>query len=215
MILLNLLFDFQGSPTCTAFLCFVACPADESVPPQGGMFSTANNTLEPYELNCPAGAIMTGLNITTALGVVKGPNGYITFTDRSVESLGPLYCSAEGLDPYTGQGTAPQPFAEFFPISNWFTVSPQSPTGYIGINLRAGVILDSIVLIKSDGGLQGVFGGFGGNAYTVACPAGQVITGLYGDAMYSIPERVGRVMTVGLRCKVLDPVDRVTRASAP
>lgn len=58
--------------------------------------------------------------------------------------------------------------------------------------------------MKSDGGEQGPFGGIGGGAVAVACPDGQVITGLFGEALYSTPAGLSRVMTIGMRCKAVN-----------
>jgi hypothetical protein len=183
------------------------------VPPKGGNFDSLIgpglnfNTRQAYELNCRAGTFLTGINVTTNLGVARSTydrGNFFNLVPNSVEGLGPLSCSAEGSETFTGSSAVPEPLSPSFPGSAPVTSFQQSPTGYTGIKLRAGLILDAITLVTVGGEEQGPFGGIGGGPVTVACPSGQVITGLFGDALYSIPEGVGRVMTVGLRCKVVN-----------
>jgi hypothetical protein len=156
------------------------------VQPQGGNFKALNaafNTLEPYELTCPTGTVMTGLTITTALGVVKGDTRGVNqkVSDNAVESLGAIQCTGPGTT-YIGTSTAPSPLPNaqlFLPNRNTFFLQALGPPpGYVGMYVGAGFIWDGVALFKADGGDQpdvGLVGGFEGNPYTLVCPAGHVI----------------------------------------
>jgi hypothetical protein len=104
-----------------------------SVPAQGG---TLPEDLSSYDLLCPTGQFVTGIDILTdTISVTDGRTDVIA-------AIGPITCS-DGSK--VGNKTSSWTQAEV-----WTPRAPQGE-GYSGINLRAGEIVDAISLETTDG----------------------------------------------------------------
>lgn len=143
-----------------------------------------------YALNCPPGAFVTGLQLTTVT-VNAGGNEI-----RVVESVGPLTCS-QGEQ--AASAFVPDPLPE--DAHGCSTDIVESAKGYTAIELRAGFLLDGVAFTPRTGARQpetGFYGDDGGDTLDpLACPAGSVITGLFGCAVST------NVIRFGLRCRAV------------
>jgi hypothetical protein len=108
--------------------------------------------------------------------------------DIIVASLWPLKCS-DGKSVDVGSDSELQNLGDT--LRNRSFNSKRS-TGYSGVTLFTGELVDAVSLqpVKTKYGGTG-----GGSVRDVACPDGQVITGIYGKATESL------MISVGLKCR--------------
>jgi hypothetical protein len=121
-----------------------------------------------YERLCPPGARIVS---------ISGRSGNV------VDAIGPLTCSnGQVLAPVGGGGGSP------------FSHS-SGPGGYLGIDVRAGTLLDRVTLFPVTGASAAFGGGGGSPRPSLRCPAGLTVAGIFGSATPS------NVITIGLVCR--------------
>jgi hypothetical protein len=105
--------------------------------------------------------------------------------DILIASLWPLKCS-------NGKSVDVDSSSELRNLGENRSFNSKRSTGYPGVTLFTGELVDAVSLqpVKTKYGGTG-----GGSVRDVACPDGQVITGIYGKASDSL------VISVGLTCR--------------
>jgi hypothetical protein len=134
-----------------------------------------------YQVNCPVGYFVTGFTVTTDSSIALDAN--LVQNDILVTSLWPLRCS-NGDD--VGESQKLQPLPKSRSASN------RRADGYSGVTLFTGELVDAVSLQPSGARFGGTGGG---DVRRVSCPAGQVVTGIYGQASAT------HVISVGLSCR--------------
>jgi hypothetical protein len=164
------------------------CPVVTTVEAAGFTFSPDNTE---WSLACPEGTWMFGVDIAG---------------DPAINAIGPIYCTTAGQGrnvSKTGMMAGSLPV----PVILWREYG--SGTGYSSISMRKSNETDVIAAISftygpgmggerafSAGMPSQAYGGIGGAATTsVACPRGQIVTGLYGET------NGVNIFTIGATCQ--------------
>lgn len=160
-----------------------------SIPPRGG----SNKGVASYEINCPGNSFVNAFFITNDSSVPLDGDGQQD--DKLITSLWPLFCSStKGGRPEGLNGTAS---LRSLPKSD--KAFNANNIGYSGMVLTHGDLVYSVSLLDATDSPAFKPIKYGssrnGSISTVACPAGQVITGIYGRATAT------HMVTLGLRCR--------------
>lgn len=161
--------------------------------PKGGRGERPKG-LSSYDISCPsANAFITGLNVRQGTILAKRK------VDRDIgdskvpidiiEAIAPVFCSDGGV------ASTKVPELPSGARRLWW--HPKSPTGYKGLKLRVGDVIDAVSVIE-ERVVDGYFGGSGGEPDKVECPTGYLMVGLYGEATRD------HIVTLGLRCRKVE-----------
>ena len=146
------------------------------IPPKGG-----DNGVASYAINCPGNSYVTGFTVTEDSSLPLDADG--EQNDVLVPSLWPLTCS-------NGATVSGSASTRSMPKSTTYNAGRLG--GFDSVTLNHGDLVDSVSFAPS----SIKYGGSGGGTVsTVACPTGQVITGIYGKATAT------HMVTLGLRCR--------------
>lgn len=168
-------------PMLTSMLLVLPCcctgAQSTKVPARSAEYTKPTNS---YQIDCPSGSFVTGFTVTQDSSIALDADG--EQNDILVTSLWPLKCS---------NGKSADIETKLQKLSKSRSSNNKRAAGYTGITLYTGELVDAVSLQPA--GTK--FGGSGGgNTRVVACPTGQVISGIYGQASET------HVISVGLSC---------------
>lgn len=155
-----------------------------TVAPKGGTWS---KDLSTYDVRCPNGTYASGFFVTTDMSVPLDADNVPD--DTVIQTTWPLLCGntrVDGLElPNLGSTSS--------------SVATGASAGFVAINMYARQLVTAIRHNPADSLPGGWFGASAknrnGKMSTVECPAGYVITGVFGQASTT------HMVTLGLHCQ--------------